>query len=77
MLTGLDTAVQLAVSALNNPTTRPVILFIDALNQVGNCFVLFWGWIFCGGVGGGGVCHKNPFQIIKYHSMLHFVTVLC
>ena len=34
MPSDLDTIVQLTCSALNNPSTRPIIILIDALNQV-------------------------------------------
>ena len=34
MPTDMDTAVSMALSFLSNSATRPVIVFIDALNQV-------------------------------------------
>ena len=34
MPSDMDTLVQLTCSALNNPSTRPIIIFVDALNQV-------------------------------------------
>ena len=40
MPTDIDGAVNLAISALNNPSTKPVILFVDALNQVQQIKVL-------------------------------------
>ena len=30
----IETAVSLVMSALNNTRTRPIVIFIDALNQV-------------------------------------------
>jgi hypothetical protein len=41
MPSDLDSAVQLSCSALNNPSTSPVILFVDALNQVSNIVHVF------------------------------------
>ena len=42
MPSDLDTAVGVAVSALNNPASHPVIVFVDALNQVGDMIKLIW-----------------------------------
>ncbi len=44
----MDSIIQLTCGALNNPTTRPIVIFIDAVNQVihlyRDCFKFIYLW---------------------------------